>query len=162
MILWPTTIVRIRYNDSFLKSQPEDTRRITNVLSKKMRGVSVSAEKKKSPHAPTRHTTSQLTSKPAALSIPLSFPRTASRHPTPGNLPRRIMTSYGEARLTQAPRANFVDDLTTVSGEPTEETNLSQRRRRYVQRGLLQIDGVCSPATLAGEVEELKTDDVVG
>lgn len=26
------------------------------------------------------------------------------------------MTSYGEARLTSAPRANLVDDLTTVSG----------------------------------------------
>ena len=27
------------------------------------------------------------------------------------------MTSYGEARLMASPRANLVDDLTTVSGE---------------------------------------------
>lgn len=37
------------------------------------------------------------------------------------------MTSYGEARLTQSPRANLVDDLTTVSGEPRYEFSLYAR-----------------------------------
>lgn len=61
------------------------------------------------------------------------------------------MTSYGEARLTASPRANLVDDLTTVSGTSTEIARLLEsylhnqaldvsQRRRYVLRDLLQIN----------------------